>query len=134
MLVIVPKDPTLWATAEAWGRAPFTRPIIASHDVLRTGTTGDQGEAVAKLREYVLRRNAKDVDARRIRRLSHRCRRGIRHVLAFFDRPGTSHGPTKAVDDRLEHLRSSALGFRNLTNDIARSQLEAGGFRPHLHP
>jgi hypothetical protein len=58
---------------------------------------------------------------------------------------------------RLEHLRGSALGFRNLTNyapsfndflvdllpgavyeardvpAIARSLLEAGGFRPHLH-
>ena len=30
----------------------------------------------------------------------------------------------------LEHLRGSALGFRNLTNYIARSLLETGGFRP----
>lgn len=28
----------------------------------------------------------------------------------------------------------SALGFRNLANYIARSLLEAGGFRPQLHP
>ena len=28
----------------------------------------------------------------------------------------------------------SALGFRNLTNYIARSLLETGGFRPRLHP
>ena len=34
----------------------------------------------------------------------------------------------------LEHLRGSALGFRNLTNYIARSLLETGGFRPRLHP
>lgn len=27
-----------------------------------------------------------------------------------------------------------ALGFRNLTNYIARSLLETGGFRPRLHP
>jgi len=33
-----------------------------------------------------------------------------------------------------EHLRGSALGFRNLTNCIARSLLETGGFRPRLHP
>jgi hypothetical protein len=26
------------------------------------------------------------------------------------------------------------LGFRNLTNYIARSLLETGGFRPRLHP
>ena len=36
-------------------------------------------------------------------------------VLAYFDRPGTSNGPTEAINGRLEHLRGSALGFRNLT-------------------
>ena len=55
-------------------------------------------------------------------------------VLAYFDRPGTSNGPTEAINGRLEHLRGSALGFRNLTNYIARSLLETGGFRPQLHP
>ena len=54
-------------------------------------------------------------------------------VLAYFDRPGTSNGPTEALNGRLEHLRGSALGFRNLTNYIARSLLETGGFRPRLH-
>jgi transposase len=54
-------------------------------------------------------------------------------VLAYFDRPGTSNGPTEAINGRLEHLRGSALGFRNLTNYIARSLLETGGFRPRLH-
>ncbi|WP_328425980.1 ISL3 family transposase [Micromonospora sp. NBC_00389] len=55
-------------------------------------------------------------------------------VLAYFDRPGTSNGPTEAINGRLEHLHGSALGFRNLTNYIARSLLETGGFRPQLHP
>ena len=55
-------------------------------------------------------------------------------VLAYFDRPGTINGPTEAINGRLEHLRGSALGFRNLTNYIARSLLESGGFRPRLHP
>ena len=55
-------------------------------------------------------------------------------VLAYFDRPGTSNGPTEAINGRLEHLRGSALGFRNLTNYIARSLLKTGGFRPLLHP
>jgi len=54
-------------------------------------------------------------------------------VLAYFDRPGTSNGPTEAINGRLEHLRGSALGFRNLTNYIARSLLETGGFRTRLH-
>jgi transposase len=55
-------------------------------------------------------------------------------ILAYFDRPGASNGPTEAINGRLEHLRGSALGFRNLTNYIARSLLESGGFRPRLHP
>jgi transposase len=54
-------------------------------------------------------------------------------VLAYFDRPGTSNGPTEAINGRMEHLRGSALGFRNLTNYIARSLLETGGLRPRLH-
>ena len=54
-------------------------------------------------------------------------------TLAYFDRPGTSNGPTEAINGRLEHLRGTALGFRNLTNYIARSLLETGGFRPQLH-
>jgi transposase len=55
-------------------------------------------------------------------------------VLAYLDRPGTSNGPTEAINGRREHLRGSALGFRNLTNYIARPLLESGGFRPRLHP
>ena len=55
-------------------------------------------------------------------------------MLAYFDRPGTSNGPTEAINGRLEHLRGSALGFRNLISYIARSLLETGAFRPRLHP
>jgi transposase len=69
-----------------------------------------------------------------IRRLGHTLKQRAADVLAFFDRPGTSNGPTEAINGRLEHLRGSALGFRNLTNYIARSMLESGGFRPLLHP
>ena len=54
-------------------------------------------------------------------------------ILAYFNLPGTSNGPTEALNGRLEHLRGSALGFRNLTHYIARSLLETGGFRPRLH-
>lgn len=51
-------------------------------------------------------------------------------ILAFFDHQGSSNGPTEAINGRLEHLRGTALGFRNLTHYIARSLLETGGFRP----
>lgn len=69
-----------------------------------------------------------------LRRLGRTLKQRATDVLAYFDRPGTSNGPTEAINGRLEHLRGSALGFRNLTNYIARSLLETGGFRPQLHP
>ena len=56
-----------------------------------------------------------------------------RRHLGLLRPPGTNNGPTEAINGRLEHLRGSALGFRNLTNYIARSLLETGGFRPRLH-
>ena len=57
------------------------------------------------------------------------------HRRARVLRP-TRHlnGPTEAINGRLEHLGGSALGFRNLTNYIARNLLESGRFSPHLHP
>ncbi|MCK9238447.1 MAG: transposase, partial [Thiopseudomonas sp.] len=54
-------------------------------------------------------------------------------ILAYFDRPGTSNGPTEAINGRPEHLRGTALGFSNLTNYIARCLLKSGGFRNQLH-
>lgn len=54
-------------------------------------------------------------------------------ILAWFDHPGSSNGPTEAINGRLEHLRGIALGFRNLVNYRLRSLLEAGGFRPLIH-
>jgi transposase len=69
-----------------------------------------------------------------LRKLGRTLKKRAADILAYFDRPGTSNGPTEAINGRLEHLRGSALGFRNLTNYIARSLLETGGFRPQLHP
>ena len=69
-----------------------------------------------------------------LKKLGGTLKRRATDVLAYFDRPGTSNGPTEAINGRLEHLRGSALGFRNLTNYVARSLLESGGFRPKLHP
>ena len=68
-----------------------------------------------------------------IRTLGRTMKKRAGDILAYFDRPGTSNGPTEAINGRLEHLRGSALGFRNLTNYVARSLLETGGFRPGLH-
>ena len=67
-------------------------------------------------------------------RLGRTLKQRAADVLAYLDRTGTSNGPTEAINGRLEHLRGTALGFRNLTNYITRSLLDTGGFRPRLHP
>ena len=53
-------------------------------------------------------------------------------ILAFFDHPHTSNGPTEAINGRLEHLRGIALGFRNLDSYTIRSLIYAGRLRDHL--
>jgi hypothetical protein len=63
------------------------------------------------------------------RRLAHEPLGVAPDDVADHDRP-----LSLAINGRLEHLRGSDLGFRNLTNYIARSLLETGGFRPRLHP
>ncbi|AZL06216.1 MULTISPECIES: ISL3 family transposase [Brevibacterium] len=55
-------------------------------------------------------------------------------ILAYFDHPGTSNGPTEAINGRLEHLRGIALGFRNRSNYLIRSLLHAGGMSRLLQP
>ena len=53
-------------------------------------------------------------------------------ILAYFDRPRTSNGPTDAINGRLEHLRGIALGLRNLTSYTIRSLIHAGRLKDHL--
>jgi len=43
-----------------------------------------------------------------LRRLGRTLTRRACDELAHFDRPGTSNGPTEAINGRLEHLRGSA--------------------------
>ena len=53
--------------------------------------------------------------------------------MAYLNLPHTSDGPTKALNDQLEHLRGSALGLRNPTHYITRSLPETSGFKANLH-
>ena len=109
-----------------WGI--YQRMITAYRDPDRT-----QGrELMSKLIETVS--DGVPTALTELRRLGRTLKQRAGDVLAYFDRPGTSNGPTEAINGRLEHLRGSALGFRNLTNYVARSLLESGGFRPQLHP
>ena len=88
-----------------------------------------------KIFEGVMRRLMSGVpkDLPELISLGRTVKRRSADILAFFDHPGTSNGSSEAINGRLEHLRGTALGFRNLTHYIARSLLEAGGFRPLLH-
>ena len=42
-----------------------------------------------------------------IRKLGRTLKQRATDILAFLDRPGTSNGPTEAINGRLEHLRGS---------------------------
>jgi transposase len=55
-------------------------------------------------------------------------------VLAYFDRPGTSNGPSGAVSGGLEHLRGTALGFRPVwQNDLGVGPADGGRKPVHWH-
>ena len=56
----------------------------------------------------------------------------VTDILAYFDHPRTSDGPTEAINGRLEHLRGIALGLRNLTHYTIRSLIHAGRLKDHL--
>ena len=87
-----------------------------------------------RTRAYVERRTAEGRTPKEIRRCLKRfARRIYRHLNAAAQNTPARFDRHRTINGRLEHLRGSALGFRNLTNYIARSLLESGGFRPRLH-
>src|SRR5699024_2396790 len=103
-------------------------------DIVSAYRTADckEGKRLLQMDIYDLTTNLQP-ELGEIKRLGRTLKRRAADVLAFFTRPGTSNGPTEAINGRLEHLRGSALGFRNLSHYIARCLLESGGFRPVLH-
>ena len=60
--------------------------------------------------------------------LGRTLKRRATDILAYFDHPHTTGGPTEAINGRLEALRRNALGFRNLINYRIRSLLHCGAF------
>lgn len=50
--------------------------------------------------------------------LDRTLKRRAADIPAYLDRPHTTGDPTQTLNGRLEHLRGSALGFRNLANYI----------------
>jgi len=93
--------------------AVYQRMITAYRDPDRAAGRRDLTELIATLRTGV------PTTLVELRRLGRTLNSRAPDILAYFDRPGTSNGPTEAINGRLEHLRGSALGFRNLSNYIA---------------
>lgn len=105
------------------------RPVIHGHAHVEVGATGGicQRMIAAYRQEY--KRRGRELMVKLIESISHRVpnalreiiplgrtlKKGAADVLAYFDRPGTSNGPAEAINGRLEHLRGSALVFRNRT-------------------
>ena len=69
-----------------------------------------------------------------VRSLGRTMKRRRTDILAFFDYPGTSNGPTETINGLLEHLTGTARGIRNLTNHITKSLLDTDDFKPLIHP
>ncbi len=53
-----------------------------------------------------------------LRTLGRTLKKRAEDVLAYFDRPGTSNGPTEAMNGRLEHLRGVASQIRCESSDV----------------
>ena len=100
---------------------PATAPVEAAWDAYQTiiGAYRDPDHARGKQTFMKLigkfRRAATNTVAElaQLGRALHRRGDGI---LAWFDHPRTTNGPTEAINGRLEHLKGTVLGFRNLTN------------------
>jgi len=118
-------DPRHVEVEATWGI--YQRIVAAYRDTDRAAAKADLKKIIATISARV------PAELTELITLGRTLHKRAGDVLAYFDRPGTSNGPTEAINGRLEHLRGSALGFRNLTNYIARSLLETGGFRPQLH-
>lgn len=121
--------------------ADVSNPQIAGPSIVRNGASSARRVVHRALStsgghpDRVGRPVAGGVPARlaKVARLGLGLNKRTEGALAFFDHPDTSNGPTEAINGRLERLRGIALSFRNLTRYIARSLLEAGGFRRQLH-
>ena len=58
--------------------------------------------------------------------LGRTLRRRATDMLALFTLPGTSNGPTKAINGRLEHLRGIALGCHGQTREPPHTRYTLG--------
>ena len=68
-----------------------------------------------------------------VRKLARTLKQRATAALGYFDRPGTSNGPTEAINGRLEPLLGIALCFRNLNHYILRSLIHSGQLQERIN-
>lgn len=51
-------------------------------------------------------------DLTELQTLGRTMKRRAADILTYFDHARTSNGPTEAINDKIERLRGTALGFR----------------------
>ena len=66
-------------------------------------------------------------------RMGRTLKRRARDILAYFDHPHTSNGPTEAINGIIELGRRTARGYPNPTNYQLRMLLIAGGLDASTH-
>lgn len=109
-------------------RSAYLRMLCADRDTYPSRAAGTLRALIRTLTEAGTLRELVESD-----RLGRTLKRRRADILIHYPPLPHPSGPTKATGGRLEHLRSTALGFRNQTRYRLRGPLETGGLAHHLH-
>lgn len=109
-------------------RSAYLRMLRADRDTYPSRAAGTLRALIHTLTEAGTPRELVESD-----RLGRTLKRRRADILIHYPPLPHPSGPTKATGGRLEHLRSTALGFRNQTRYRLRVPLETGGLAHHLH-
>ena len=109
-------------------RSAYLRMLRADRDTYPSRAAGTLRALIRTLTEAGTPRELVESD-----RLGRTLKRRRADILIHYPPLPHPSGPTKATGGRLEHLRSTALGFRNQTRYRLRGPLETGGLAHHLH-
>jgi transposase len=69
-----------------------------------------------------------------VTRLGHSLKRRTQDILADFEWPRTSNGPTEAMNGLIDNPRGNALGFGNPTNHTTRASPTPVASKPEYTP
>lgn len=110
-------------------RSAYLRMLRADRDTYPSRAAGTLRALIRTLTEAGTPRELVESD-----RLGRTLKRRRADILTHYPPLPHPSGPTKATGGRLEHLRSTALGFRNQTRYRLRGPLETDCLAYHLHP